>query len=156
QIFTLDLVTRERNQLTKLPFVADHTQGAIGLIPGTRAPIFLADGRISFQSFGNLDGLNPEGALAQFVMNRDGSSLKQVLLPGAPPGSQVVTSFGVIAQGTGARVTTLSLPGTPVNPGAGVTDMITEVFFLNGTNLLQLTDFHRVDTAQPKLTPDGR
>jgi hypothetical protein len=156
QIFTLDLVTGKSRQLTHLPVVADRTEGAIGLPAGTRAPVFLRDGRISFQSFGNLDGSNPEGSLVQFVMNRDGSGLKRVPLPVTLAGSHVVTSFGITGGGVQRRTTALSIAGTPVNPAAGLRDAIAEVFFLDRTNVVQLTNFRRVDTAQPNLTRGGQ
>jgi hypothetical protein len=154
QIFTLDVVTGERKQLTHLPVVADRPEGAIGLSQGTRAPVFRPDGRISFQSFGNLDGSNPDGSLVQFVMNRDGSDLKRVPLPVPVPGSHVVESFGVTSGGVHRTALALSIPGTPVNPAAGTRDTIAEVFFVDRKNVTQLTDFRRVDTAQPNL--DGR
>jgi len=154
QIFTLDLVTGERKQLTHLPVVPDRQEGAVGLNAGTDAPIWLRDGRISFRSFGNLDGSNPEGNLVQFVMNSDGSDFKRLPLPVALPGAHVVPSFGVTGGGVRRRATVLSLPGTPVNPAAGLSDTINEVFFVDRTNVTQLTDFHRVDTAQANL--DGQ
>jgi hypothetical protein len=154
QIFTLDLVTGERKQLTHLPFVADHPMGAIALAQGTRAPVFLRDGRITFQSFGNLDGSNPEGSLVQFVMNRDGSDLKRVPLPVPLAGSHLVESFGVTGGGAHRAALALSIPGTPVNPAAGFKDTIQEVFFVDRNNITQLTTFRRVDTQQPNL--DGQ
>ncbi|HUL75645.1 MAG TPA: hypothetical protein VL691_00145, partial [Vicinamibacteria bacterium] len=56
QIFTLDLVTGDRKQLTHLPVVANRALGANLLYPGTGYPCFVPDGRITFQSFGDLDG----------------------------------------------------------------------------------------------------
>jgi hypothetical protein len=157
QIFTLDVVTGKREQLTHLPFVADRAEGAIGLVPGTRAPVFLRDGRITFQSSGNLDGSNAEGSLVQFVMDRDGSALERVPLPVTLPGAHVVPSFGITGGRLQRRATVLSIPGAPVNPAAGgFSDTIAEVFFVDRTRVTQLTDFHRVDTGQPNLTPDGR
>lgn len=53
---------------------------------------------------------------------------------------------------------TLSLPGTPVNPsvGFGTSFPISELFVLNGRNLLQLTNFDRVDTVALFLSRDRR
>src|SRR5262249_34546139 len=122
-------------------------------------PVFLADGKISFESFGNLDGSNPEGSLVEFVMNRDGNDLKRVPLPVALPGSRVVPSFGITGTGR-RRADTLSIPGPPVNPGAGsYGDTISEVFLIDGKKFLQLTNFRRVDTGLPNLptlSPDGQ
>src|SRR5262249_25366050 len=67
-IFTRDvggLPPGPRPQLTHLPAVPDRPVGTIGLFPGTSVPFFLPDGRIAFQSFGNLDGTNPEGNLVE-------------------------------------------------------------------------------------------
>jgi hypothetical protein len=157
QLFTLDLVTGRRTQVTHLPVVADRLVGPLTLLPAIYAPIFLADGRIAFESFGNLDGSNPEGSWVEFVVNRDGSGLKGVPLPVALAGSRVVPIFGIEGGGARRRADVLSLPGTPVNPGAaGFRDTIVEIFFVDGKNFLQLTDFSRVDTESPTLTPDGQ
>jgi hypothetical protein len=50
---------------------------------------------------------------------------------------------------------TLIRPGAPENPSAGGT--IQELFFFDGTSVVQLTDFRRADTAGAGalLTPDG-
>jgi Tol biopolymer transport system component len=155
QIFTLDVATGTRSQLTHLPAVPDRAVGTIGLYPGTAVPFFLPDGRIAFQSFGNLDGTNPEGNLLEFVMNRDGSDLRSVATP-VVHGGRLVPIFGVTGAGVRRRADILSVPGTPMNPEAGTTgDAISEVFFIDGKNVLQLTHFGRVDTMTPNLTPDG-
>jgi hypothetical protein len=158
QIFTLDLVTGGRTPLTHLPVVEDHALGTVVLVPGTFGPTFLANGRIVFYSYGNLDGSNPEGSEGQFVMNRDGSGLRRLPPPVALPGSRVVPSFGITGAGTRRSARTLSLPGaTPMNPGGNFGDTVLEVFFFDGNNFLQLTNFRRADTAitDPILTPDG-
>src|SRR5262249_46506182 len=159
QIFTLDIKTGSRSQLTHLPLVADRAVGTSGLVEGTCCPFFLDDGRIGFFSSANADGSNPEGSQGEFVMNRDGSGLERVPLPVAIPGSQVVPIFGI----TGARrsAITVSVPCTPVNspePVAGPFNPgITEIFFLDGRgNLVQLTTFRRADTSYPRLTRDGQ
>src|SRR5262249_30756593 len=100
QIFTLDVATGTRSQLTNLPAMPDRAVGTIGLYGGTAVPFFLPDGRIAFQSFGNLDGTNPEGNLVEFVMNRDGSDLRSVATP-VVHGGRLVPIFGVT--GVGAR-----------------------------------------------------
>ena len=157
QLFTLDLVTGRRAQVTHLPVVADRPVAPLILVPAIYAPIFLADGRIAFESFGNLDGSNPEGNWLEFVVNRDGSGLKGVPLPVVLAGSRAVPIFGIEGGGARRRADVLSLPGTPVNPGAaGFRDTIVEIFFVDGKNFLQLTDFRRVDTESPTLTPDGQ
>jgi hypothetical protein len=157
QIFTLDVATGTRSQLTHLPAVPDRAVGPIGLYPGTAVPFFLPDGRIAFQSFGNLDGTNPEGNLIEFVMNRDGSDLRGVPTPVAVRGGRLVPIFGVTGVGARRRADALSVPGTPMNPEADTSgDAISEVFLIDGKNVLQLTHFGRVDTMTPNLTPDGQ
>src|SRR5262245_28238712 len=156
QIFTLDIATGSRRQLTHLPAVPDRAVGTIGLFAGTSVPFFLPDGRIAFQSFGNLDGTNSEGNLVEFVMNRDGSDLRSVAPPVAVRCGRLVPIFGVTGAGVRRRADALSVPGTPVNPDAATTgDAISEVFFIDGRQVLQLTHFGRVDTMTPNLTPDG-
>ena len=110
QIFTLDLVTGHRSEpLTQLPLVADHPVGANVLYPGTGFPCFVPDGRITFQSFGNPDGTNPDGSLATFIMNRDGSDLKRVPLPVEILGSQVVPIFGIAGASVGRNTQVLAV-----------------------------------------------
>jgi hypothetical protein len=155
QLFTLDLVTGSRTQVTHLPVVADRPVAPLILVPAIYAPIFLADGRIAFESFGNLDGSNPEGNWLEFVVNRDGSDLQGVPLPVALPGTRAVPIFGIEGGGARRRADVLSLPGAPVNPGVALLGTIVEIFFIDGKNFLQLTDFRRVDTESPTLTPDG-
>jgi hypothetical protein len=145
QIFTLDIVTGSRSQLTHLPFVADRAVGIQGLFGGTCCPHFLTDGRIAFLSLGNVDGSNLEGNVLEFVMNRDGSGLKRVPLPVAKSGSRVVPIFGITGAGARRRSTTLAIPGMPVNPSAG--DLILEIFFFDGQHLTQLTNFRRAETG---------
>jgi hypothetical protein len=156
QIFTLDIVTGSRTQLTHLPFVADRVLGGTTsfLVLGTGFPTFRHDGRIAFFSFGNIDGSNPEGNQVEFLVNPDGSGLKRVPLPVATPGSQVVPIFGSTAGGARRSSIVLSTPGTPLNPDAG--DTISEVFFFDREHLVQLTSFRRSDTGSALLTRDGK
>src|SRR5262249_22425506 len=155
QIFTLDVATGTRTQLTHLPAVPDRAVGTGGLYAGTAVPFFLPDGRIAFQSFGNLCGTNPEGKLLQFIIKRDGSDLRSVTPPVAVRGGRLVPILGVTGAGARRRADALSVPGTPMNPEAGTGDAISEVFFIDGKRVLQLTHFGRVDTMTPNLTPDG-
>ena len=89
-------------------------------------------------------------------MNRDGSDLRGVPPPVAVRGGRLVPIFGVTGAGVRRRADVLSVPGIPVNPDAAINgDAISEVFFIDGKNVLQLTHFGRVDTMTPNLTPDG-
>ena len=58
QVFTLNIDTGERVQLTHLPFEPDHPVGLDSLDRGTCCPIFLDNGRISFLSYLDIDGSN--------------------------------------------------------------------------------------------------
>jgi hypothetical protein len=155
QIFTLDLVTGHGKQLTHLPLVADHAVGSSVLVPGTGYPCFIPDGRITFQSFGNLDGSNPEGSVVEWLIKPDGSDLKRVALPVAAAGSQVVPIFGIAGTSVRKSAEALSVAGTPVNP-TGFGDPISEIFLVDRSNVLQLTKFERVDTQFAALTPGGQ
>jgi len=84
----------------------------------------------------------------------DGSGFKRVRDPVALPGSRVVTTFNVTNLGT--NLVDLELPGTPVNPVPGILPAISEVFLVDGKRLLQLTNFHRVDTFGLFLSVDRR
>lgn len=154
QIFTLDIVSGKRTQLTHLPFEPDHPVGRVSLQKGTCCPVFLNEGRISFLSFIDIDGLNPERHQVEFVMNPDGSGLERVPPPVVAAGSQVLPIFETTRAGSRRRATVLALPGVPVNAEAGTT--ISEIFFFDGKALLQLTNFQRTDTTTPNLTPDGK
>jgi hypothetical protein len=156
QIFTLDLVTGTRTQLTHLPVVADHPVGANVLYWGTGAPCFAPDGRITFQSFGNLDGSNRDGNLTNFIMNPDGSDLKSVPPPVELPGSHVVATFGITGASVGRSAVALSRAGVPPKNPTGFGDPTAEIFLVDGKKILQLTNFQRVDTGFAALTPDGR
>ncbi|HXJ35218.1 MAG TPA: hypothetical protein VMS22_14395, partial [Candidatus Eisenbacteria bacterium] len=145
----------DRKQLTHLPVVANRALGANLLYPGTGYPCFVPDGRITFQSFGDLDGSNKEGNLRNFVMNHDGSELQSVPLPVAGPGSRLVTTFGIAGASVGRNAVALSVNGMPKNPNAFGAP-ISEIFLVNGESVLQLTKFDRVDTSIAALTPDGR
>jgi len=67
----------------------------------------------------------------------------------------VLTSFRITGSDLDAAV--LTLPGTPVNPGVGTSSSfnILEVFDIDrDNNVLQLTNFRRVDTLTPTVSGD--
>ena len=145
QIFTLDVATGgPPRQVTHLPSAASPIPG----LPATGFPSFLTGDTIGFYSFANPEGLNPQEQLTAFTVRIDGTGLRALPSPVVGSDSHVVTSFAV--EGSGGRLATLVLPGTPVNPYPGASgffgSLINEVFFVNGRHLVQLTDFHRVDT----------
>src|SRR5207249_1172259 len=89
QIVTLDLVTGERTQVTRLP-----VGGPPGdLFPPTCCPTFIDDETIAFPSVTNPDGLNPNGLDTIFTIGSDGTGLKTLPVPVVAPGSQIVPTF---------------------------------------------------------------
>lgn len=152
QLFTLDVATGERpRQVTHLPSAQSPIPGLLA----TGFPSFLTAGTVGFYSFANPDHMNPQGQLTAFTVRIDGTGLRALPSPVVGSDSHVVPRFGI--EGSGGRVATLALPGTPVNPYPGASgffsSLINEVFFVNGRNLVQLTDFHRVETFGLLLDP---
>src|SRR5262249_42295777 len=140
QVFTLNVASGERTQVTHLPYVnsPDPSQ------PTTDVSNFSSDDMIVFASLANPDGLNPEGIRRVFIVKRDGRDLRVLPLPtdysgrpGVHPGPDrfVITGSGRLAY-------TLPLSG-----GAGEPDVIYEVFVDDGERLLQVTNLHREDTG---------
>src|SRR5262249_24055777 len=81
----------------------------------------------------------------------DGSRLR-VVPSVAVPGSHVVPTFQLSGRGT--DLLTLNLPGTAKKPVPGFP--ITEVFFVSGARILQLTNFGRDDTGGAFVDVTGR
>jgi WD40 repeat protein len=148
QIETLDIVSGTRTQVTHLPAATAHDP----TFPDTCCPHFLDSETIEFLTFANPNGMNPQSSAAFFTIKRDGSGLEAVPVPVVIPGSQLVPIFSI----TGDRPSPalFVLPGTPVND-LGLGTGITEVFLSDRDNLLQLTDFRRVDTNEPFLSVDN-
>ncbi len=147
QIFTLDLVTGARVQLTRLP-PAPPTDP---LFPPTCCAGFVDDETVAFLSVADPEGLNPDGAGTIFTVKTNGSGLKKLPVPIVVPGSQIVPTFSITGPRPNAAL--FFLPGEPVN-NPGTRGGIVEVFAVEGDDLLQLTNFHRSDTSTPLLSPD--
>jgi hypothetical protein len=144
QIFTLDIVTGERLQVTQLP---PSPEPDVEPFTSTTFPYFISDETLRFYSFSNPNGLNPDGEYREFEINADGTDLQALPLPVALPGAQLVPVFQIVG-GPGARAATIVLPDEePVNQVPFLSDTVAEVFVRDGDNLLQLTNFHRVDTG---------
>jgi hypothetical protein len=147
QIFTLDLVTGERRQVTRLPIATPPSD----LFPPTCCPSFIDDETIAFPSVTNPDGLNPSGFDAFFTVATDGTGLATLPIPVVAPGSQIVPNFVITGPRPSANL--ILLPGVPVNAHSS-DEAIAEIFLVEGMNLLQLTNFRRFDTSQPLLASD--
>jgi hypothetical protein len=146
QVFTLNLTTGARAQLTHLPFVAPGQA-----FTAVFRPFFLDNETILFYSLANPDrpdDPNTEGTVFGFTVKVDGSDLETLTSPVASPGAQIVPVFAI----TGAHPTAvvLPVPGEPVGPPvtAPPRTTIQDLFVLDGKNLLQLTNFRRSDTAE--------
>jgi hypothetical protein len=148
QIVTLDLASGSRRQLTQLSSASALDPSD----PVTGFPRFLDDDTIVFFTYANPDGLHPGGAF--FTVNTDGTGLAALPTAVALPGGQIVPRFDVTGRRT--ELLTLDRPGTPVNSVFTFPDTIAEVFLLDGKNLLQLTNFQRVDTGRGLLSADER
>jgi hypothetical protein len=136
QIFLLDLRSGQRTQLTHQSRVASATDF------GIYYPSFLDNRTIVFYSGFFLRG---GSNLSAFQVRTDGSGLREISVPTPVPGAHIVPQFTV----TGARshVVQVTFPDRPaVNPVPGA-DAVSELFLIDGKNLLQLTDFGRIDTG---------
>ena len=142
QIFTLDIATGTRTQVTHLP----PANAPDPLTFATRSPWFGDDGTIGFASFSNPEELNPEGTSQFFFfVNVDGTGLTKFVeqQPVVLDGSRVITTFQITPQPE--YVETFQLTGPPVHD---------EVFVFLGADLSQLTNFGRPDTSGWFLSAD--
>jgi len=142
QVVLLDIATGTRTQVTHL------SPGPPGTDDSICCPRFVDDKTIAFRTTLNADGLHPEGGL--FTVGTDGKKLKAVQLPVVLPGSRIEPNF--VITGDQPAAATYFLDGTAVNPREG--NVIREVFLVDGTNLLQLTNFQRTDTQHVLLGVD--
>jgi hypothetical protein len=136
QIFTIDLRTGERHQVTRLarttpPPSPERT------VNGVR---FASSDTISFLHY------RPEGA-ERLAVRIDGTGLRPRPVPaelGNGVRGRVVPTFGI----SNARldIVQLAIPGVPENAAYLPTYAIREVFRVVGRNLIQLTNFRRVET----------
>jgi hypothetical protein len=143
QIFTLDLVTGERTQVTQLPQARTYT------------PFFNDDQTITFFTRANADGNHPGGATIAVSVKSDGTGLTVAPPVVALPGSELLTSFRI----TGAELDTavLIVSGKPKNGEVNGNPNISEVFDIDrDNNILQLTDFERSDTYAPTVSADAQ
>jgi len=138
QIFTLDVRTGERRQITHLPPVPAADTGGLS----TCCPNFLDDRTLAFSSLANPGGMNPDGELTIFIVNTDGTGLRIVPLPIAEPGARFVPTFSITGERPTAGV--FYSPEDAINGG-----QVQEIFLVDGQNTLQLTRFQRSDTGTP-------
>lgn len=127
QIFALEIASGKDRQLTSFP-------------GGT---VSTATTSFPYPSFADNQTVSFFTSDVRWMVKLDGSGLKQ--LPGviAVPGAQVVPNFSVSGE-SGAVLHGL-LPGEVEGPNPNG-DPTSEVFLVDGRNVLQLTSFHRADT----------
>jgi hypothetical protein len=147
QIFTLDILTGERRQVTQLP----PTTGKFG---GVYQPFFNDEHTITFNTWSNADGNHPDASENLAVtVNTDGTGLRVAPPVVALPGAEVLTSFRITGSELGAAA--LTVDGTPVKPSQ-LGSVIREVFDIDrDNNIVQLTNFARADTFTPTVSADG-
>ena len=99
QVFTIDVATATRTQVTHLPTSVPPANYPLDA-PTLRGVVFVDDRTIKFKSTANPNGLNPAGSYLIMTINTDGSDLS-VPLPITVPlsGSQVDLQFVI----TGGR-----------------------------------------------------
>jgi len=155
QVVVLDIASGERRTATKLlDAPPDPSNPAL---PGILPPFFLDDETIGFYSRATPRGSNPEGATFRFSVKTDGTELTRLPEPVLPANGHLVPAFVITPPATNATVDTVSISGTPVNHDpAGLYTTITEIFVIGPDQVLQLTNFGRVDTGLGVVSTDGR
>jgi len=154
QVVTLDVATGTRAQVTRLP-PATPPPGWSPDAPTAAYSVFIDERTISFYSSANPGGLNPDGAFVPMKIKTDGADLEVPLpIPIALPGGTIELRF--VITGDKPQALTFLVPGKPTNnpPLPGPQDII-EVFAIDqGKNILQLTNFRRLDTWLPLVDVD--
>jgi hypothetical protein len=147
QVFTLDLATGRRTQVTNLPRAVPNSSLA-RLVQGVS---FVDQNTIGFSTELPTDLNDPGGTAPNyFLVRTDGSGLRPfptlAPLPESVVGSPVTPVFGVASQ-SGRGIAAFRLAVRPVNPDPDYpNDLVLEVFRFDGKKVLQLTAFGRYDT----------
>ena len=139
QVILFDVASGTRTQITHLPPAAPPA-GSAANTPTIEGMRFVDNETIAFFTGSTL------GTQVVFtVKTRTPFDVRPVTVPIVLPGGGIVPIFAI----TGARpfAAALDLPGTPVNDAIPGRNTISEIFVLDGTNLLQLTTFRRDDTG---------
>jgi hypothetical protein len=148
QVFTIDVATGERFQVTRFPRGVS-TDPPDPLRRDVHGVIFELNGRIGFTSSVDVDGSNPNGEDRLYEVNADGTGLQYQPYPGSVPGSALGSTFLI----TGSRLVAWALNFYGYVPGAPNSWEIW-VFDRDG-NALQLTNFGRLDTGSARADADA-
>jgi WD40 repeat protein len=146
QVVTIDVATGTRTQVTHLP-PAVPPAGYPGDAPTVQLPLFVNEQTISFSTSANPNGFNPGGQYLLMTIKTDGSGLDVPLpVPVPLPGGQIELRF--IITGDKPVVIRAIVPGEPTNnpPLEGPQDVWETFVSDESKNILQLTNFRRVDT----------
>jgi hypothetical protein len=163
QIFTMDVATGRRQQVTQLPPMSGVPAGFVL----TGGPSFLDANTISFFSFANPviagDALNPDHERRLFSVkttvttdNPDNPTQLHVVPFFAEPGNakKIIEAFQITGREPIARM--LTVPGYPVDGCGWFGCIIREVFVLDGKRALQLTNFRRQSTKLATMSADRK
>ena len=154
QISTLDTTTGVIQQLTHLP-PAGVYDAILGRIDDTCCPVFTDNQSVTFLTYADVNGENPQHHKISVSVKTDGTGdLTVGPLAVAIRGSQLVTIFHITGSDVGAAL--LTRPGTPLNPPPLTVPPIEELFAVSGDDILQLTNFRRWETGAPTLSADGQ
>jgi hypothetical protein len=150
QVFTMDVATGVRTQVTRFPRAAPGNPPD-PLRRDLSGVLFTLDGRIGFSSYVNVDGSNPNGEPRLYSVNPDGTGLVHDPFAVAVPGSIFRPTFVI----TGSRLVAWALNYFGDVPGA---PDFWEIFaFDERGDGLQLTNFQRKDTGSGfRADVDGR
>ena len=145
QVWTLDVGSGLRRQVTHLPPAVPAANHRFDT-PSVENPGFFDNQTIGFLTLANPDGLNAdEGHFLPLLVGSDGSDLRAAPAPVTSPDSGI--DFHFVITGDKPAAVMLFMPGQAKNPTTllGRTSIF-EIFAVDGRNLLQLTNFQRVDT----------
>jgi Tol biopolymer transport system component len=142
QIVALDLITGARPVLTHLPPVALPENDL-----RTVVPVFLDAETVAFRTHANPDGTNPENKTTWFTVGTDGTGDLTPVPVIALPGATVLPNFSITSPDPIAVE-------FPVSGPSGDVAFEAFLFDTNPSQVLQLTNFGRLDTAYPRVTAD--
>src|SRR5262249_39305246 len=134
QIFTIDVATGKRFQVTRFPR-GTSTNPPDPLRRDIGGAIFALNGKIGFSSSVDVDGSNPNGEDRLYDVNQDATGLKHEPYPGSMPGTALGSTFLI----TRSQLIAWALNFYGFVPGAPNTSEIWA--FDRDGNGLQLTHF---------------
>ena len=136
QIFTLEVESGARRQVTRLP------PAPVPGLDGMYFWSFVDEQTILFITSANPDGLNPDETPTVFTVDIPSGALTKVSVTPVPGG--VFTPTFVITGG-GRIAGSAPVEGEPENPFGD--NPVRELFVSDARNILQVTGFHRTDTS---------